>query len=60
MILNNWKFSFLSLDSEVKRVLKPGGFYLFVEHVAAKGIELNSLIHRQERKLYPLLEWEIF
>lgn len=41
-------------------MLKPGGFYLFVEHVAAKGIELNFLIHRQERKLYPLIEWEIF
>lgn len=41
-------------------MLKPGGYYLFVEHVAAKGIELNFLIHRQERKLLQLTEWEFF
>lgn len=29
--------SFLVLYSEIKRVLRPGGVYLFVEHVAAKG-----------------------
>lgn len=32
--------------SEVMRVLKPGGFYVFVEHVAAKGAYLLRLLHR--------------
>lgn len=30
-------------------MLRPGGIYLFVEHVAAKGIKLNFLIHWLER-----------
>lgn len=29
--------------TEVMRVLKPGGLYLFVEHVAGKGMETDRL-----------------
>ncbi|CAH1414224.1 unnamed protein product [Lactuca virosa] len=29
---------------EIKRVLKPGGVYIFVEHVAAKGTPLNKML----------------
>ena len=40
--------NFTHCYSEVKRVLKPGGLYLFVEHVAARGINRlsNSLLNR--------------
>jgi hypothetical protein len=48
------------LYPEVKRVLRPGGVYLFVEHVAAKGIELNFMIHWQDRKLSKSSEWDDF
>lgn len=34
----DYEFDNFTIFSEVKRVLRPGGLYLFVEHVAAKGI----------------------
>ena len=37
--------------TEVMKVLKPGGLFLFVEHVAAKGMELIILIHVIEVKI---------
>lgn len=41
-----------SLCLEVKRVLKPGGLYVFVEHVAAKGIvnnRYNTIVYNHVR-----------
>lgn len=35
-------------------MLKPGGLYIFVEHVAAKGIEPNFLIHWCDTVIYKI------
>ena len=38
--------------SEVKRVLKPGGLYLFVEHVAGRGISRSFTSLRNRNNIY--------
>lgn len=40
----------MSMTTEVRRVLRPGGLYIFVEHVAAKGDVSYTFSH--DKKTY--------
>lgn len=48
------EFDNLIIFSEVKRVLRPGGLYLFVEHVAAKGNRFEVVVGSFTRQKFLL------
>lgn len=49
--------SLVKLPAEVMRVLKPGGLYLFIEHVAAEGIITSFLLSEIKKNDFCICYW---